>query len=116
MIQVICGEVEEWFVYTTDNLLDGGANAIIEVLRQALFDLDRFVRAKYKCGIPKKGDLQYDNGSENKVLSLTKAVAINNSFFCFQEQVHVRVRELLDRMRLYGQDFDQFSGCWSHTL
>lgn len=82
MIQVICGEVEEWFVYTTDNLLDGGANAIIEVLRQALFDLDRFVRTKYKCGIPKKGDLQYDNGSENKVLSLTKAVAINDSF-CF---------------------------------
>jgi len=75
-MQVICGEVEEWFVYTTDNLLEGGANAIIEVMRQALFDLDRLVRAKYKCGIPKKGDLQYDNGSENKVPSSPQTAII----------------------------------------
>ena len=67
-------------MYTTDNLLDGGANAIIEVLRQALFDLDRFVRAKYKCGIPKKGDLQYDNGSENKVM-----------FIYFEMAIHLRL-------------------------
>ena len=67
-------------MYTTDNLLDGGANAIIEVLRQALFDLDLLVRARYKCGMPKKGDLQYDNGSENKVQSLLR---LSNPFIFY---------------------------------
>jgi hypothetical protein len=36
-VEVHCGPVHEVFLYYTDNLVDGGANIMIEIQRQGKF-------------------------------------------------------------------------------
>jgi len=70
VFQVICGPIDEWFVYTTDNLVEGGANALIEVVRQTMADLAEILAVEHNLEFPRSGFWQYDNGSENKVTCL----------------------------------------------
>ena len=62
---VICGEIDTVFVYTVDQLTRGGANLMIEVIRQALSDLGELLKSRSQL-VPKILYLQFDNCGENK--------------------------------------------------
>ncbi len=62
---VICGHIDTVFVYTVDQLTSGGANLMIEVIRQALSDLGKLLICKGKK-LPRILYLQFDNCGENK--------------------------------------------------
>ena len=53
VFQVICGPIDEWFVYTTDNLVEGGANALIEVVRQTMADLAEILAVEHNLEVPR---------------------------------------------------------------
>ena len=62
---VICGHIDSVFVYTVDQLTSGGANLMIEVIRQALSDLGKLLIRKGKK-LSRILYLQFDNCGENK--------------------------------------------------
>ena len=68
-IIVACGHIDTRFVYSLDDLVYGGANTMIEVMRQAFHDLASLLAALPNggCLMPKKVFLQFDNCGENKV-------------------------------------------------
>lgn len=63
---VACGPIHTRFVYSLNDLIRGGANIMIEVVRQALYDLGILLASRHLL-IPKKLCLQFDNCGENKV-------------------------------------------------
>lgn len=68
-VNVTCGHIETRFVYSLDDLVYGGANTMVEVMRQAFHDLAGLL-AKLPnggCKMPKRCFLQFDNCGENKV-------------------------------------------------
>lgn len=68
-VEVICGSIETVFLYYTDNLVSGGANIMIEVIRQAQIDLARLLK-KEGYNMPKEIAFQFDNCGENKVIKI----------------------------------------------
>lgn len=66
---VVCGHIETRFVYSLDDLVYGGANTMIEVVRQAFHDLGALLAQLPNggCLMPKRGFIQMDNCGENKV-------------------------------------------------
>lgn len=70
-VQVVCGPIDEFFVYYVDDLVSKGANIMIEVQRQAILDVaKRLATFKTSTGvcleIPKHAIFQFDNSRENK--------------------------------------------------
>ena len=65
-VVVACGPIDTRFVYLLNDLISGGANIMIEVVRHALYDLGVLL-ARLKLSIPKTLYLQFDNCGENKV-------------------------------------------------
>jgi hypothetical protein len=66
-VEVYCGPISTVFLYTTDNMVSGGANIMIEIQRQALMDLSKLLRAE-GLNMPKEMLFQFDNCGENKVI------------------------------------------------
>lgn len=68
-IVVFCGPIRTRFVYSMDDLVENGANMMIEVMRQAFHDLGTLLAdhegKSYK--MPKTSFLQFDNCGVNKV-------------------------------------------------
>ncbi|KAJ1384711.1 hypothetical protein B484DRAFT_410710 [Ochromonadaceae sp. CCMP2298] len=64
-VEVICGPIDEVFVYYTDNLVAGGANIMIEIQRQALIDLSKKL-CIMGLNMPQELHFQFDNCGENK--------------------------------------------------
>lgn len=87
---VVCGKINTKFMYTLDDLISGGANMMIEVVRQskfylyliylffyyklltftALADLAKMCE-QYGYFMPKELFFQFDNCGENKVIEIT---------------------------------------------
>ena len=69
-VEVVCGPVNKtFFLYVTNNTVRGGANCIIEVMRQAMKDLQALLKAEMNddtVELPKRMSLQFDNCGENK--------------------------------------------------
>jgi hypothetical protein len=73
--QIVCGPVEGFNLYHTDNLVATGANFMVECLRQAIRDVGELLERHsvahdetIKMRLPKKLILMFDNcPSENKV-------------------------------------------------
>jgi hypothetical protein len=65
-VEVVCGPVKGMFIYTTDNMLTGNANGMIEIIRQAQADLARILFDDYDMEFPDKVMYQFDNCTENK--------------------------------------------------
>ena len=64
-IEVYCGPIKTVFIYRIDALIVGGANIMVECVRQALIDLMKLLRHEgLLC--PKTLWLQFDNCGENK--------------------------------------------------
>jgi hypothetical protein len=64
-IEVYCGPIKTVFIYRIDALIVGGANIMVECVRQALIDLMKLLRHEgLLC--PKALWLQFDNCGENK--------------------------------------------------
>lgn len=61
----ICGPIQEYFMYHTNDLLSHGANVLIEVIRQSLLDGIKLLQEK---GIkaPAELNFHFDNSGENK--------------------------------------------------
>jgi hypothetical protein len=62
---IVCGDLDTVFAYSVDQLISGGANLMIEVIRQGLSDLGRLLKSKGKK-VPRFLYLQFDNCGENK--------------------------------------------------
>ena len=72
---MVCGPIEEVFLYHVGDLVGGGANFMVECLRMAMKDLaERLAFHKDVTGdnpmvLPRRGVFHFDNcPSENKVL------------------------------------------------
>jgi hypothetical protein len=75
-VEVVCGPINGMFIYTTDNLIAGGANGMIEVIRQAQSDLADLLFAK-NLNFPEKVAYQFDNcTAENKNKTLFGYLAL----------------------------------------
>lgn len=57
---VACGRFDKFILYTTDNMIPGGANVMIEVVRQLLIDMDNIL-ASMNMKRPRTFYLQLDN-------------------------------------------------------
>lgn len=64
-VEVACGPIDEVFLYHTDNFVAGGANTMVEILRQAIADLAERLK-KYDLSLPPELSLYFDNCGENK--------------------------------------------------
>jgi len=62
---VTCGGIDTQFLYSTDELVRGGANCMIEVMRQSFSDLGVILGERGQS-LPRKLYLQFDNCGENK--------------------------------------------------
>ena len=104
-IVVVCGPIRTRFVYSMDDLVENGANMMIEVMRQAFHDLGALL-ADYNgksYNMPKTTFLQFDNCGVNKV-SITQ----HYNMFIFihyiathVESIHVRISEFTSRKRSF---------------
>lgn len=66
-VEVVCGPIDTVFFYHTDDTVAGGANTMIEVVRQAISDLSvKLKELKHPLVLPPKLCLQFDNCGENK--------------------------------------------------
>jgi hypothetical protein len=64
-VRVICGDIDEFWIFYTDNFMPGGANVMVEIMRQAVAHLVIRLAAKgFK--LPRKCFLYFDNCAENK--------------------------------------------------
>ena len=81
-VEVYCGTIKTVFIYRIDSLVLGGANLMIEVLRQALIDLIALLKEK-KLRKPKELGLQFDNCGENKNKELFGYISILIEDFIF---------------------------------
>ena len=64
-VEVFCGPVKTVFSYLTSAFVSGGANIIIEVVRQSIVDLCSLLK-HHQMVKPKNLWLQFDNCGENK--------------------------------------------------
>lgn len=86
-VEVVCGPIDEVFLYCIDDLVSGGANLMIEIQRQAFRDLSKRLAA-INLDMPKGVFLQYDNCGENKnkemfaYLSLLTAEKYFDEIYC----------------------------------
>jgi len=65
--RVVCGEIDEFFVYYTDQLVLKDPDITCELIRQSMADLGRLCKDKHNCLLPKEGFFQFDNcPTENK--------------------------------------------------
>ena len=65
-VHVVCGPIDEYISVCTDNLIPGGANILVEVVKFAIEYLGRRLQA-INMILPKKIALQFDNSGEQKV-------------------------------------------------
>jgi len=71
-VEVYCGPIKTMFIFRVDGLVVGGANIVVEVVRQALIELLKLLH-KRALRMPKKLKFQADNCGENK----------NKEMFCY---------------------------------
>jgi hypothetical protein len=58
--EVICGALNKYIFYTTDNMTGGGSNTMIEVIRQLIIDSENIL-ARMNMRRPRVMYLQFDN-------------------------------------------------------
>ena len=65
-VRFVCGPIDEYISVCTNNLIPGGANVMVEILR---YCLQYFGRRLGEIGmiLPSKLGIQFDNSGENKV-------------------------------------------------
>jgi hypothetical protein len=68
-VEVVCGDISGKYIYYTDNLVGGGTNVMIEVLRLAIRDLEKLLADK-GFRLPSTLMFQFDNCRENKASDL----------------------------------------------
>lgn len=65
-VHVICGGIDTLFMFYTDQFVNKGANIMLEVMRQSMFELSRLLAEKGQR-LPREHFWQFDNSGENKV-------------------------------------------------
>lgn len=86
-VRVVCGDIDEFWVYYTDNMMPGGANVMIEIMRQAIAELTvRLAQRGFK--LPRLCFLYFDNCGENKN-KLFMAWASLCVEFCYLDEIEV---------------------------
>ncbi len=67
--RIVCGPIDEYISVSTNNLIPGGANVLIEVQKYCIEYLGRRLQ-ELGCVMPKQLGLHFDNSGENKVKQL----------------------------------------------
>lgn len=83
-IEVYCGPIKTVFVYRTSAMVGGGANIMVEVIRQALIDLGTLIYSR-NFRYPRTGWLQFDNCGENKNKEMFAYISLLIENFSFDE-------------------------------
>ena len=65
-VHVVCGPIDEYISVSANNLIPGGANVLVEVVRFANKYLGSRLQA-VNMVLPRKLALQFDNSGEQKV-------------------------------------------------
>lgn len=65
-VRMVCGPIDEYIAVCTDNLIPGGANVLVEVVKYSMEHLGRRL-SEFDMVTPKTVGLQFDNSGENKV-------------------------------------------------
>jgi len=63
--EVVCGDIDEVFLYYTDNLVSSGANLMCQIILSLIEDLKKRLQERGQK-LPRKGIFQFDNSGENK--------------------------------------------------
>jgi hypothetical protein len=64
--RIVCGTIDEYISICTNNLIPGGANVMVEVVRYCIEYLSRRLQ-DISMILPKKLGFHFDNSGENKV-------------------------------------------------
>lgn len=64
-VEAYCGPIKTVFIYRTDGMVIGGADIMVEVIRQAMIDICSLLRQRNLL-TPRTLWLQFDNCGENK--------------------------------------------------
>lgn len=83
-IEVYCGPIKTVFVYRTGAMVGGGANIMIELMRQAMIDLCELLR-KNAMKTPRTMWFQFDNCGENKNKEVFAYISLLIESFIFDE-------------------------------
>jgi len=84
-VHVVCGDIDELFVYYTDNMMPGGSNTMVQIMRMAVEDLTIKMRAR-GFNLPKTAWFQLDNcPSENKnsIIFAFMSMLVDLNYFDF---------------------------------
>ena len=65
LLESLFGHIDTIFVYSVDQMMSGGANLMIEVMRRALGDLGELLKGRNQM-VPRILYMQFDNCGENK--------------------------------------------------
>lgn len=71
--RLVCGPIDRWISISTNNLVPGGANILIEASKLAVETLAEFL-ADLNMAMPRDLKVQYDNSTENKVKYCTSTL------------------------------------------
>jgi hypothetical protein len=120
-VEVHCGPIHGTMLYYTDNLTGGGANAIIDVMRQSLLDLQILLEKKtdyngHPLDLPDHLILQFDNCAENKnkyvfayisMLVEERHFKVVEVFFLIVGHTHASIDQYFSRLakKIYGASF-----------
>lgn len=64
--RIVCGPIDEYISVCTNNLIPGGANVLIDIVKYCMEYLGRRLQ-EFAMVMPKKIGLHFDNSGENKV-------------------------------------------------
>jgi hypothetical protein len=84
--EVVCGDIDETFLYYTDNLVSSGANLMCQVILSFIEDLKKRLQERGQK-LPRKGIFQFDNSGEtkNKEINALMSTLIELVFF---DEIH----------------------------
>jgi hypothetical protein len=80
-VRMVCGPIDEYIAVCTDNLIPGGANVLVEVVKYSMEHLGRRL-SEFDMVMPKTVGLQFDNSGENKVCCYLDSYKICTLYNC----------------------------------
>ena len=82
-VHVVCGDIDELFVYYTDNLMAGGTNTMIQIMRMAIEDLTKKL-AERGFHLARSAFIQLDNcppENKNSTINAFMSMHIDLGYF-----------------------------------
>ena len=90
-VEAYCGPIKTVFIYRTDAMVIGGADIMVEIVRQAMIDICVLLRQRNLL-TPRTLWLQFDNSGENKNKEMFTYVSMLIEDSIFDEvEVYIKI-------------------------